>query len=351
MHRILKQVCGIDVAQHELVATLARLHDDLTPDLYASHCFANNAKGFAGLIQWVNTHTETGINTRYVMEATGVYHEGLAYFLASQQARLSVVLPTKISNYQRTLSIKTVNDKTASQAIARFGLERKLDDWKAPCPVYKKLRQLTRERDQLIRSRTVVKNQLHAEAAEAEPNKNSLKRLKKQLSLFDLQEREIKAELAAIVKSNEALKKKVALLTTIPGVGALTAVTVLGETNSFELIRCRKQLTSYAGLDVVEKQSGTSVRGKTTISKKGNRFLRKALHLPALSAIRHNADYKAVFARLVSRHGVKMKAATAVQRRLLELMYTVYKTNNPFDPEYRKKNREQQKMPLPEQAD
>ena len=93
----------------------------------------------------------------------------------------------------------------------------------------------------------------------------------------------------------------------------------------------KRQLTSYAGLDVKEKQSGTSVKGKPKISKKGNRFLRKALHLPALCAIRSNEKYKIIFIRLVGKHGIKMKAAVAIQRKLLEMMYTLFKADKKYD--------------------
>ena len=106
----------------------------------------------------------------------------------------------------------------------------------------------------------------------------------------------------------------------------------------FELIRNKAQLASYAGLDIKEKQSGTSVKGKPRISKKGNKHLRKAMHLPALAAIRHDDRFKAVFARLVSKHGIKMKAVVAVQRKLLEMVYTIYKTNTAFDKNYLQRN-------------
>ena len=128
---------------------------------------------------------------------------------------------------------------------------------------------------------------------------------------------------------------------------------VLAETNGFDLIRNKRQLASYAGYDVKEKQSGTSVKGKPRISKKGNKYLRKAMHLPALAAIRHNERFKAIYARLMSKHGIKMKAAVAVQRKLLEMTYTLYKTNKPFDKNYLKekdingtKNLERSLQPL-----
>ena len=130
----------------------------------------------------------------------------------------------------------------------------------------------------------------------------------------------------------------------MPGVGLLTAATVLGETNGFELIRNKRQLASYAGLDVKEKQSGTSVKGKPRISKKGNKHLRKAMHMPALAAIRHDERFKAIFARLVAKHGIKMKAAVAVQRKLLEMIYTIYKTNTPYDKNYFRNRDQQNKM-------
>ena len=74
---------------------------------------------------------------------------------------VSVVLPNKISNYFRTLETKTITDKTASETIVMFGLERKLDLWKRPKPIFKKLRQLTRGGDQIVQERTMAKNQLH----------------------------------------------------------------------------------------------------------------------------------------------------------------------------------------------
>jgi len=224
-----------------------------------------------------------------------------------------------------------------SETITRFGLERKLDSWNRPKAIFKNLRQLTRERDQLVQERTMVKNQLHAEQAEAEPNPSSLARIKKRIALLDKQEKEIKEEITKLVKQDEQMKDSIKTICSLPGIGLLTAATVLAETNGFELIRNKRQLTSYAGLDVKEKQSGTSIKGKPRISKKGNSYLRKAMHLPALTAIRHDERFKAVFVRLVSKHGIKMKAAVAVQRKLLEMIYILHKNNVVYDKEYFKK--------------
>jgi len=173
MKEIVKQVAGIDVAQNELVVHLGKMYDDWNPELIASKNFTNDKKGFESLLLWVKKlmDPDHAVTVRYVMEATGVYHESLAYWLDGQGYEVSIVLPNKISNYARTLNVKTVTDKTSSEAIALFGLERKLERWHPPTGIYKTLRQLTRERNQLIVERTMLKNQLHAEQAEAEPNK------------------------------------------------------------------------------------------------------------------------------------------------------------------------------------
>jgi transposase len=345
MKKILKLVAGIDVAQNELVVCLGRLFDDLSTELYGHKSFPNTLKGFISLVEWTQK-SGTDIAARFVMEATGVYHESLAYFLAEKGYPVSIVLPNKISNYFRTLAVKTVTDKTASEAIIQFGLERNLDDWEPPKGIYKKLRQLTRERDQIVETRTVAKNQLHAEHSEAQPNKGSLARTKKHIEFLNKQEMEIREELKELIREDQEMKKLLVIVCSIPGIGLLTAVTVLAETNGFDLIRNKRQLTSYAGLDVREKQSGTSVKGKPKISKRGNRYLRKAMHMPALAAIRHDQRYKGVFVRLVSKHGIKMKAAVAVQRKLLEMMFTLYKNKTMYDKNYFAKNEEEVVQPV-----
>jgi len=338
MKKIVKQVLGIDVAQKELVVCLGRMHEDWTPELYSHGTFVNNKKGFDAMVKWVKKLTIEATAVRYVMEATGVYHESLAYYLEGKGYEVSIVLPNKISNYVRTLEVNTITDKTASEAIARFGLERKLDTWKRPKQIFKNLKQLTRERNQIVETRTLAKNQLHAEMAEAFPNPSSLHRIKALIKFLDKQVAEILKELTELAKQDGQVHESIELICSIPGVGRLTAATVLAETNGFELIRNKRQLTSYAGLDVREKQSGTSIKGKPRISKKGNRHLRKAMHLPALTAIRHDKKFKAVFVRLVSKHGIKMKAAVAVQRKLLEMIYTVYSKNTAYDKNYLNQN-------------
>lgn len=338
---ILKQVLGIDVAQKELVVCLSKLKSDLSIEHYANKVFSNKEAGFVALIKWVKKLTIENVEIHFVMEATGVYHQKFAYYLDANGFNVSIVLPNKISNYMRTLEIRTITDKTCAEAIAQFGLERKLDKWHKPNIIYKNLQQLTREREQIVEERSIVKNQLHAENTEAEPNANSIKRLKARIKFLNQQEKEIKEDIEKCIKKDESIEKEINNITTIPGVGRLTATIVLAETNGFELIRNKKQLISYSGLDVREKQSGTSVKGKPRISKKGNKFLRKAMFFPALSAVKYEQNYKEIYARLVSKNGIKMKGLVAVQRKLLELIYIIFKNKTVYQSDYKKEKRAQ----------
>lgn len=330
MKKIVKQAVGIDVAQKELVVAFGQMHDDWSTTIIATKTFHNTKKGFELFLKWCKKHVSCDLEVYYAMEATGVYHEAFAYYLDEKKCNVSIVLPNKISSYFRTLDVKTLTDKTASEAIVKFALERKLDRWQKPNPIYKKLKQLTRERDQVLNERTMTKNRLHAELSEAMPNESSIMRIKERIDLSNQQEKEINKEIRDLVKENDNLKKTVSKMVSIPGLGDLTAVTILAETNGFELIKNKRQLLSYAGLDVKEKLSGTSVKGKPKISKRGNRYLRKAMYFPALAAIRVDQKYKNVFTRLVSKHGLKLKAAVAVQRKILELSFIIFKNQSNY---------------------
>lgn len=282
MKKIVKQVAGIDVAQNELVVCLGKMHDDWTPELFASKTFANTAKGFDAFIQWVNKLSDAALPVRYVMEATGVYHESLAYYLDEQELEVSIVLPNKISNYARTLDVKTVTDKTASEAIARFGLERKLDQWSRPKGIFKKLKQLTRERSQLIDERTVLKNQLHAELTEAEPSKKSIERMNKRMALVDKQEKEIREELKALIKTDVEMQQLILLICTLPGVSLLTAAAVLGETNGFDLIRNKRQLCRIGckrkTVRHIGKRKGENIKKRKQAFKEGHAYASPCCH-------------------------------------------------------------------------
>src|SRR5690606_10383950 len=130
--KILKQIAGVDVAKDELVASFGRIKENFEKEIISFQIFDNSKKGFGQFIKWVEKMKDPDVNGQIVMEATGVYHQKFAHFLTDHQQQVVIVLPNKISNYARSLNIKTITDKTSSQAICWFGLDRKLDNWEKP---------------------------------------------------------------------------------------------------------------------------------------------------------------------------------------------------------------------------
>ena len=129
------------------------------------------------------------------------------------------------------------------------------------------------------------------------------------------------------------LARKLAHLTSVPGIGLTTAMVVVAETSGFELLENERQLASYAGLDVVQRQSGLSA-GATRISGRGNVRLRTALYLPAVSSLRFNPQQMAFYDRLRARQPSGKPGVIAVMRKLLLPCYSLWKNDCAYDPHY-----------------
>jgi len=135
------------------------------------------------------------------------------------------------------------------------------------------------------------------------------------------------------------LAEKVNKVLTIKGAGIMTIAVILAETQGFKFTQNIRQLCSYAGYDVVQRESGTSVLGKTKISKKGNSWIRGALHFSALVASRHNPVLMKTYQRINKKKAYRMVGATALQRKILVLIYTLWKNDDVFDENHETKRK------------
>jgi transposase len=206
--------------------------------------------------------------------------------------------------------------------------------WTTPSETLKTLRDLCREYHCLKTNCSQIKNQLHALKSSFKPHRESFKRKTLLLKFLERQVALIKKELHSLVKTEPDLAQRLKNIKTAKGLGDMTILTVLSETRCFELVTNQKQLTSYAGFDIVFNDSGLK-KGKTAISKKGNTFIRKALFMPALSACRANPRLKDFYQRLVAKGKNKKLAIIAVARKLLLLIYTLWKSNSVYIPDYK----------------
>ncbi len=333
METPIKQATGIDCGLQELIVSFGLLTSTGNFICKLTKAFINTTKGFTELLQWVNEVSFKEITVLYVMEATGVYHEKLAYYLVTNDCKVSVVLPNKVNAFAKTCTSKKQDDQQASKVLAEFGCVKHLQEWQPPHPLFANLKQLTREKQQLQQELTLIKNQLHAEQTKAIASSTSIKRMKARCRLIEKQITEIEKEIVDMINQDAAgIKEKIDKVCTIPGVGLQTAVTVIAETNGFNLIRNSRQLVSYAGLDVIQKQSGISVRGRVHISKKGNPHLRHCLYFPSLSAVKYNKPMQNLYNRIVEKQAIKMKGYVAVERKMLMLIYTLWKKDEAYNP-------------------
>lgn len=326
-----KIIIGTDVSKSELVSRVGFRYSDQTDKLGERKTFANTPEGFKSLWAWKNKQTgKTDVPVWFVMETTGVYHESFAWFLKDHQAKVAIIVPRQMKHFQQSTSQKSKTDQLDADVITRFGLERNLKDWKTESLQMRQFKQLSREIEQIKKARTTAKNQLSALCSSYDPNSGSIKRLKELIRMYDDQIKAINTELSKQVDTSKELRSNIERITTIPGVGLTTAISVIAETYGFSLIENQRQLISYAGLDVKHNDSGTK-RGKTEITKSGNNHLRKALYFPALVAIKFNPVLENLYNRIMERTKIKMVGVVAVMRKLLILIFTIWKKETTFN--------------------
>lgn len=331
---LLKQAIGIDLSKDKFDVCFSNISDDFSIKIKGSRKFSQNKAGFESFLKWTKKFQIEEFPLIFIMEATGVYHENLCWFLYQNKRELSVVVPSKAKKFIESTDYKTKNDSVDAKALAQFGLERKLRLWKPLSESTYKLRHLTRELHSLNEERTAVKNKIHAYQYSAFCEKSSLKRLESRLSFIDKQIVAVKKAIDTLIAKDKKLQKKVNCFTSIKGVGVLTAANVIAETDGFSLIESQGQLVSYAGLDVVKKDSGKK-KSVGKISKRGNKYLRKSLFMPSFSLVTHNVPvFKNLHSRLIKKGSTPKQAYTAVQKKLLVTLWALWKKEEEFDPKH-----------------
>jgi transposase len=316
------QPLGIDIAKRTLQAALL-----VNGKLKQKSC-ANTPEGFKELLIWLERQGDGPVHA--CLEATGRYHEAVAEALIAAGHTVSVLNPVIIQRYAQCRMARTKTDPTDAALLAEFCLKERPLPWQAPSPEVRELQELVRHAHALDESLQATKNQLDA-GVRSERVATSLRELAQALEArIDATWQQVKA----FVASTPVLKRQAKLLVSIPGIGEKTAAVILAEVQDISRFDDVRQLVAYAGLCPQERLSGTSVRGKAQLSKKGNARLRKALYMPALVAQRWNPLLKVTAERLAARGKCKMAVVGALMRKLLHLAYGVLKNNKPFDPEF-----------------
>ena len=349
MNSVKLQCVGIDMSSDRFEACFKEQHHSGKITIKGSRSFANTIKGFDSYGHWY-TKRKKDCDLLHIMEATGVYHQELSYYLHGSEQKVSVVMPQRVKYFSKSLNLKTKTDKTDAKAIAQMGLCCELPLWEPPSKDFKQLRDLSRTLCRLKKGHSVVCSQLHALRSGYDRYQHSMELLEELKATYDKLIDQCEADLLELIRQGSELKEKIDRITTIKGIGPLTVIKLLAETDAFTSCSSIKKLVSYSGLDVVEKQSG-KFKGKSKISKKGNAYIRQALYMPALSAIQHNKNLKGFYERLLQRTPYKKQAIVAVMRKLLILVYTLWKNEQSYDPHFNcKQNNKGEEKPRPQDS-
>lgn len=312
---------GIDIAKAHFDA--ARLGAD---GKYQHKKFDNTPEGFARFAEWLAGFG--GGAAHVCMEASGAYSLPLAEFLAARGLHVSVVTPARIAAFAKSELSRAKTDKAHAKLIARYALAMRPPAWTPPAPEIRELQALLRRLEHLLEMQRMEQNRQNtAEPAVAGSIQAVLATLEKEV-------KSVRAAVRRHVDATPALKRRAALLESIPGVGAATAawlLTLLSEHHGFANA---KQAAAFAGLAPRLRQSGQWA-GQTRLAKTGEPLLRKALYMPTLSARLFNPAIRALCERLKASGKSGKAYVCAAMRKIIPIAFAILKSGKPFDPEYK----------------
>jgi transposase len=257
-----------------------------------------------------------------VMEATGGYERLLAGFLAAAGIPLAVVNPRQVRDFAKAANQFAKTDALDARIIALFAEAVKVQAKPLVDQDTQVLRDIMERRRQLVAMRTAESNR-EQQASTAEVKRT----ITTMLSVINEQMTALDAELDDRIRKCPAWRESEELLASVPGVGTVTARTLLAEMPELGTLN-RQQIASLAGLAPLNNDSG-KFRGQRCI-RGGRGSVRAALYMATLSAVRFNPKLKAFYQRLRTIGKCGTKALTACMRKLLVMLNSIVKNKTPF---------------------
>jgi len=313
-----KIIVGIDISKAKFDAALLFQNNKVK-----TKKFENKMSGFVELIEWLKKHE--ALDSHVCLEATGVYSEALAIYLCELNHKVSVVNPAQIKGFSQSELARNKTDKADAQLIARFCRAMDPSLWQPKPQHIRELGDWVRRLQGLQDLYQQEANRLDVAAACVRSSiKAIMKRLKKEIE-------QVKKKIKAHIDEYPDLRDKRQLLETIPGMGEATIAQVLAFIGNIEDFENARQLAAFVGLNPKQRQSGSSVQGRTRLSKIGDANLRKAFYMPAVVAKRYNPIIKAFCERLEAAGKPTMLIIGAAMRKLVHIIYGVLKSGKAFD--------------------
>lgn len=324
---------GIDISKRTF--DLALIKGNSTEKIDTAK-FPNDYKGIVALEQFIRKQELEKQETIFCIEHTGLYCRVLSSYLVENQYAVWLEMPVQIL---RSLGLQRgKNDQLDARRIATyaFTFKDKARLWQPPREEVQKIHDLLTLRERLIESRKSILTPIEElEATGLSEVAASLKKhCRKSLDALEKEIEQIEKELDKIIDKDTNLKNKYKLAKSVPGIGRITALSLLYFTNEFTLFSSAKKLACYCGVAPFAKESGTSVRGKPRVSNFANKSLKKLLHMAAMAAISSNTELKAYYERKVAEGKNKMLVLNAIRNKILHRLMAVMIRNTPYQQQY-----------------
>ena len=326
MNRSHEFFLGIDVSKQKLDVALLRAGK------IRSKVVDNSSAGHEQLARWLGTQGATAELTHACLESTGPYGERISYRLADAGWWVSVVNPAQVKGFAQGELSRNKTDRSDAALLARFCERMRPVQWKAPSVEWRQLRAKVERLESLKAMRQQECNRLEAHSAGQSVELASS--LEEHIDWLDKKIVELEKDINDHIDGHPHLKADAELMCSIPGIGELTTMKVLGYIGDVRRFQSAKALAAFIGVDPKRRESGSSVKGRSTVSRAGHAAARRALYMPGLVALQHNPALKVFGERLIANGLAKKAVITAVMRKLVHLIYAVIKSGQPFDPNY-----------------
>ncbi len=268
---------------------------------------------------------------RVVMEATGIYYLDLAVQLVAAGVEVMVLNPKAAHHFARAMSQRSKTDALDARMLLAYLQRMDFVSWQPPTPAVLELRQLGRHLARLVEQRVRLKNQLHALRSTISSPQIVIEDVEQALASLERRVDRLTTEALARVQGDTALAARFQALDSIIGIGPTSALALLAELLVLPQDMNSRACACHAGLDVRIHRSGSSVELAPRLSKHGNKYLRRALYMPALVAVVHDPHARAFRNRLIARGKKKMQAIAAVMRKLLTVAWALVRNPGTYD--------------------
>jgi len=316
---------GIDVSHKEVVIVIS-----VNGKTHKAKTFENKASGHKAIIKSLS---KLKGDVHVCLEATGIYHFDLAVALSrTGNIRVMVINPKASHNFAKVLMKRSKTDAIDAEILAIYCERMPFEAWKRPAEENITLRAIARRIAALNKLKTQTKNQLHALKATQETPEVVIEHTEELIALLENQIEALRDSALNVIHEHDDLADPFALIISIKGIALASGIQILAELMVLPKELNARQWVAYAGLDPRLFESGSSVMKKPRISKAGNKYIRQALYMPALVAMRFDPNIKGYYAHMINDNGLKkMQAICAVMRKLLHAIHGMLKAKKEFD--------------------